>query len=336
MASAATAGGTPLVVRIVGPGGDFDTTDWASHFPGGQLDQGDIRFVFGGSGESDVVIALGYSKTDVRVKVRPGGVWAWHMEPHLPRPYSSCFDLVFSHLDRPDEKRFITAPPVLDWWVGKPYDELVAMAPMTKTRDMSAIASMRAHIDGHRKRLEFIERVQEELPEVDLFGRGRPNALGDKWEGLAPYKYTLAIENSSMPHYWTEKISDAFLAYSVPLYFGAPNIGDYFPEGSYIWLPMDEPDRAIDVIRQTLATDNYENRLDALVDARKTLLNKHSLVARVSAEVNSRRDSLMAHPRKRQVVHGRRVTENGWLRGAGVKKNLGMQARRLVRAVKGR
>ena len=336
MASSAASGDTPLVVRIVGPGGDFDTTDWASHFPGGRLDQGDIRFVFGGSGESDVVIALGYSNTDVRVSVRPGGLWAWHMEPHLPRPYSSCFDLVFSHLDRPDEKRFVTAPPVLDWWVEKSYDDLSAMAPVTKTRDMSAIASMRAHIDGHRKRLEFIERVQEEVPEVDLFGRGRANSLMDKWEGLAPYKYTLAIENSSMPHYWTEKISDAFLAYSVPLYFGAPNIGDYFPDGSYIWLPMDEPDRAIDVIRDTLAHDVYENRLDALVQARKTLLTTHSLVARVSAELSARRDALLSQPRRGRVVHGRRITENGWLRGGGVKKNLGMQTRRLIRAVKRR
>jgi hypothetical protein len=336
MSPRADPSATPLVVRIVGPGGDFDTTDWARHFPGGCLDQGDVRFVFGGSGESDVVIALGYSKTDVRVRVRLGGVWAWHMEPHLPRPYSSCFDLVFSHLDRPDEKRFVTAPPILDWWVGKSYDELAAMAPLPKTHTMSAIASMRAHIDGHRKRLEFIERVQKEVPQVDLFGRGRAHALGDKWEGLAPYKYTLAIENSSMPHYWTEKISDAFLAYSVPLYFGAPNIGDYFPDGSYIWLPMDDPERAIEVITHTLENDDYDKRVAALTEARNALLTQHSLVARVSAEVTQRRGQLLAAPRRGRTVHGRRITPNGWLRGAGVRKNLGMQTRRVIRVVKGK
>ena len=326
----------PLVVRIVGPTRDFDTTDWSTHFPGGVFDQGDVQFIFRGSGESDVVIALGYSQTDVRVKVRPGGVWAWHMEPHMPRPYPSCFDLVFSHLHRPEDKRFITAPPILDWWVGKSYDELAAMGPLPKTRTISAIASMRAHIDGHLKRLSFIERVEQELPEIDLFGRGRANPLADKWDGLAPYKYSITVENSNIPHYWTEKIADAFLAYTVPIYFGAPNIGDYFPDGSYIWLPMDDPDRAIDVIKETIADDNYENRLDALIEARNRVLTKYSMVARVTEEITARQTQLLSAPRRRRLVHGRRVTPDGWLRGGGVKKNLGMQTRRLMRAIKNR
>jgi hypothetical protein len=326
---------TPLVVRCIGPDRSFESIDWAAHFPGRQLDYGGVRFVFGGSGPSDVVVAVGYSRYDQTVTTREGGVWAWHLEPRMPKPYPSCYDTVFTNVQTRHEDRFVTAPPVLDWWLQKSFDELASLDPPEKTRQMSAIASTMSHIIGHRLRNDFVERVEAEIPEVEVFGRGRARPLEDKWEGLGPYRYSLVIENSSQPDYWTEKIADALLTYTVPLYFGATNIADYFPEGSYIWLPMDEPDRAIEVIRDTLANDSWGDRVEALRDARNLILNRYSLAAQISREVVAREGKLRQAPMRKRRIIGRR-RKNGWLRGAGLKANASSAIRRTIRAIKSR
>ncbi len=43
---------------------------------------------------------------------------------------------------------------------------------------------------------------------------------------LVNYKFTLALENSLLPHYMTEKIWEPLAAGSVPVYYGAPNARD--------------------------------------------------------------------------------------------------------------
>jgi len=44
------------------------------------------------------------------------------------------------------------------------------------------------------------------------------------------------MENDSVPNYYTEKITDCFATGTVPIYWGATNIGDYFDERGIIKL----------------------------------------------------------------------------------------------------
>ncbi len=48
------------------------------------------------------------------------------------------------------------------------------------------------------------------------------------------YKFVLCFENSSAPDYITEKLPNAMLANSIPIYHGAPNVGEYFNTKSFI------------------------------------------------------------------------------------------------------
>jgi hypothetical protein len=45
---------------------------------------------------------------------------------------------------------------------------------------------------------------------------------------------TSCLENSQSPHYWTEKLTDAYLGWAFPLYVGCPNVGDYFAKESFL------------------------------------------------------------------------------------------------------
>ena len=102
------------------------------------------------------------------------------------------------------------------------YDDLVAMPPPPKTMPLSVICSVSSRLPGHRARQAFVERLQARLGDrVDVFGRGvRP--VPDKADAIMPYRYHIALENSSLDDYWTEKLSDAYLGWAFPDLLGMP------------------------------------------------------------------------------------------------------------------
>jgi hypothetical protein len=52
---------------------------------------------------------------------------------------------------------------------------------------------------------------------------------------LKQYKFSICYENArDIPGYITEKIFDCFFSGCVPVYWGAPNITDYIPKGTFI------------------------------------------------------------------------------------------------------
>lgn len=69
-------------------------------------------------------------------------------------------------------------------------------------------------------------------------GGGHLNNMGgrvaDKHAFLKDYKFTIAIENSSISGYSTEKIYHPFLAQSLPIYWGDPNISSYYNTNSFV------------------------------------------------------------------------------------------------------
>lgn len=56
----------------------------------------------------------------------------------------------------------------------------------------------------------------------------------DKHELLSRYKFTIAYENTAYPGYVTEKVTDAMVAGSLPVYMGAPDIVEQLPSEAFI------------------------------------------------------------------------------------------------------
>ena len=48
------------------------------------------------------------------------------------------------------------------------------------------------------------------------------------------FKFALCMENFEYPGYVTEKIVDVLSAGSIPLYWGAPDIGDFIPSDVFV------------------------------------------------------------------------------------------------------
>jgi hypothetical protein len=305
------------VVKLVSQRGGLNNADLARLLPGSSLVHGDIEFTKDEDIAADVVVIQNYLRYDTAISARSGFIWKWDNEPKVNDSIDRGYDRVFTHLGI-DDPRVTTLPPISHWRVGKTYDELVDREIPTKSKLVSAIASTKDRIAGHRMRGEFVERAAREFPQLDLFGRGREREIDDKWDGLAPYRYSLAIENTSKDDYWTEKISDCFLSFTVPFYFGAINISQYFPEDSFIWLPIDRPEDAVRIMRDALDKDDWEARLPALREARRRVLENYSLFAQLTRLVTDNREAILSAPIVTKKVKGRRTKPGGWIRGVGV------------------
>ena len=190
----------------------------------------------------------------------------------------------------------------LGWYFHHDYNYLKNLAIPAKTKAVSCIASGLAQLKGHRLRLNFIKLLQQRLPQIDFFGKGS-NFLPDKLDGLLPYRYSVAIENNSSPHYFTEKINDCFLSYTVPLYYGCTNIGEYFPANSFIVIDIQNPEKTIRQIEDVLLHDDWSSRLAAVKEARNLVLNKYQPLAGAADVFRQIRPSSEKAPINLKPVH---------------------------------
>jgi hypothetical protein len=104
---------------------------------------------------------------------------------------------------------------------------------------------------------------------------------------LAPYRFSLAIENSVGPHLWTEKVADCFLAWTVPLYFGCTNLEQYFPEDSFLRVDADNPAAVRATLEKLRESNEWERRLPALEVARRRILGEYQIFPWLARAINT-------------------------------------------------
>ncbi len=129
-----------------------------------------------------------------------------------------------------------------------------------KTANMSLIASAKRDQPGHKLRHEMVEHVQQRGLDVQVMGRGY-TPFKEKSDGLAPFRYSVVIENVRQRNYFSEKLIDAILCETVPIYWGCPNIGDFIdPAGMILCETGDQLRAAIAAASEA----EYDRRLAAL------------------------------------------------------------------------
>jgi len=174
----------------------------------------------------------------------------------------------------------------LGWSIPKSVKELLAENPIEKTNRCSAISSKTIIYPGHYQRLAYLTQLAKSDISFDLFGRGF-KTMQNKLEALIPYQYSITIENGAIPHYFTEKINDALLSWTVPFYVGAPNIHSYFPEEAVVQLPENDPKLGAEIISSVFQdSTDYSRRVDALHEARKRIIETYNPLAKIAKVVN--------------------------------------------------
>ncbi|HDQ04637.1 MAG TPA: hypothetical protein ENN23_08785 [Deltaproteobacteria bacterium] len=290
------------IVRIVK---NWDFPDILRQTPRGNGIWEGIQFVCGPIEECDYLVFLNnLMQREVQAYCPAQNIWAVMQEPYY-RGHSDWlieghdfFAKVFTHHPPSQGKKYITSHPALPWHVDKNYDQLIDMEPPRKTKKISGIIGNANDLPGHARRFKLLKVIQADKNlDIDLFGRAvRP--IDDKWDGLAPYEFSLAIENSSSFDYWTEKIADCFLAWTVPLYYGCKNIDKYFPSDSFIKIDINDPGSCIGVIKLEIEKKSWKRRLSALEEARDLVLNRYQLFPFIAEQIrasSSTKDRIKKH-----------------------------------------
>lgn len=146
---------------------------------------------------------------------------------------------------------------------GKPWT-IHAKSYEKKSKDVSFLSSNKTMCEMHKKRIAAAKYCYANQL-ADVYGRAVGGGYVEIEEPLEHYRFSFAIENNQTDYYFTEKITNCFAAQTVPIYFGARKIHEFFNEEGIIFIEEKDLDDIESVLRQCTAKE-YERRLPAILD----------------------------------------------------------------------
>jgi len=162
------------------------------------------------------------------------------------------FDLILTYDDRllelPNARKFI---PVGVW-----VDDIV----INKTDQISYLMSSKIWTGEHRMRFMILRRVEnlKRLGNFDFFMHRSPPYAPSKNLFFSQAKFHITCENQVMTNMFSEKLLDCFRTYTIPIYYGCTNLGEFFdPRGVLAFNTIDEFQRIVDRI----TPDTYDQML---------------------------------------------------------------------------
>ncbi len=163
--------------------------------------------------------------------------------------YNQC-DYAFS-FDKTNTQNFylphfVEYEHFFDFKNGKNTPKILEYQQTEKTKFCSFMASNQ----NAKERIRFVQKLMKykkvvcsgpvlyNMEEKEQIGKMHDDEYIDwrkeKLETIKTYKFTIAFENEQSENYVTEKIYQPLLVKSIPIYWGAPNIDDYFNPKSFI------------------------------------------------------------------------------------------------------
>lgn len=232
-------------------------------------------------------------------------------EPSSITFYGQAFAQQFHYLITNQDEKVLPHPNAIRsqtgnvWFYGKDYDEVVSITHPKKTKKLSTVCSNKQQGHTmHRLRYDFTKKMEREIPELERFGRGF-KWIEKKADALDDYKFHVAIENHIEKNVWTEKLADAFLGFTVPIYCGCPNVYDYFPKDSLIQIDINDMENSIKKIKEIIATEGeYERRFDAVKEARRRVIEEYNLLAMINKIVENSEEKKVVTEQK---IYSRKI-----------------------------
>lgn len=97
-----------------------------------------------------------------------------------------------------------------------------------KSKNVSVLCSRKQTLRGHKLFREFVEKFGER---VDVYGL---ESYADKMDAIAPYRYSVVFEAEKNESFFSEKLLDCLALGTIPIYWGCPNIAEFFDVGGIL------------------------------------------------------------------------------------------------------
>ncbi len=150
---------------------------------------------------------LGLTKKFIEYAIKNISMYYIGDSSHLPSPFVSNYSFMW-HIE-------------------------ISRSLKTKDKCMSIIYSLKKETFGQKYRHLLVENILKLGLNVDIFGRGCPTKFAgqdkrikgefQESEPYETYNFTIAIENVALSHYVSEKLLNAFVYETTPLYYGGEN-----------------------------------------------------------------------------------------------------------------
>lgn len=151
--------------------------------------------------------------------------------------YKSNFECIFTF-----DKRVCQRDPFFKFTIPNANPMIQNRKIYDKTKKVSAVMSSNHDKPEYQYRLNCLGKIKSKDRDnvVDVYGRGRgQNELpwlyqfegkreSGKMIALKDYRFSFAFENNNYPTMFCEKLTDCFATGTIPIFWGAPDIGDYF------------------------------------------------------------------------------------------------------------
>lgn len=167
---------------------------------------------------------------------------------------SNKFRYIFTH-DSILLNKFDNAKLILFGGVYDEYNE-------SKIKNCSIVSSDKEICPLHIVRKDIC-RLLMDNPNVDCYGTFDNGKWSSTKDIYANYKYSIVIENYIDDYWFTEKVCNCFANRTIPIYYGARKITDFFnPLGI---IQIDDPYQAIDIVNELDMDKDYLKRLSAVI-----------------------------------------------------------------------
>jgi hypothetical protein len=110
-----------------------------------------------------------------------------------------------------------------------------------------------------------------------------PSSLDGKVGLFLDFQFSLVIENSRQTHYFTEKLMDCLLTKTIPIYYGCPNIAEYFDTRGWIILETTDMN---ELIAKASALPNYADFAEVIEHNHREAMKYTSLAVNIQRAMN--------------------------------------------------
>ena len=134
---------------------------------------------------------------------------------------------------------------------------------LNKNNHVTFVTSSKNQTSGHELRLKIYDVLDniDEINGIEIYQHKSPPFHHKRNDFFERAKFHICVENSIQKNYFTEKIIDCFASRTIPIYYGCPNLSDWFDMNGVIsFETLDE----LDNILNNLTPELYDEKLTAI------------------------------------------------------------------------
>lgn len=156
-----------------------------------------------------------------------------------------------------------------------------------KLNHITFVTSSKQQTMGHKLRIEIYDMLLniDNINEFEIYQHKSPPFHSERNDFFINAKFHISVENSIQNNYFTEKIIDCFATKTIPIYYGCPNLYNWFDiDGVITFETLDE----LSNILKNLTPKLYDQKIPAIennFNIAKNFYGENDVVPRLTKKI---------------------------------------------------